>query len=948
MKLETRFKAIRQMVEGFKEKNQFEHNYDATFEENNNIVPINYWHRRIISELDFCLQLQKYAEIDCSEYISEAMDILEECYAFESVLTDFSCEKAEKCLLPLQEVAKSYTLLMVGHAHLDMNWMWSWDETVATVVATFRTMLRLMNEYPQFCYSQSQASTYKLIEEYAPEMMDEIKARIREGRWEVTASNWVETDKNMPCLESLMNHIVYTKKYLKDHWDIDPASLDIDFSPDTFGHSAFLPEVDNLGGVKYYYHCRGFEDSDKILYRWKAPSGKELLMYKEPYWYNSSITPQPAIGLPKVAKMCGGLKTGMAVYGVGDHGGGPTRRDLERGLEMQEWPVFPELKFGTLHDYFAAAESVRDNIPVVEHELNCIFTGCYTTQSRIKKGNRRSELALNQAEGLSALASRELSLPYAESIFETAWQKTLFTHFHDILTGSCVQDTREHAMGLYQDVLSAANTRSALALEKLAESIDTSNIDYETYGYSRSEGAGVGFGLANGNIPTTEGGTGLNRILHIVNTTSSERYENARVTVWDWPGDMGLLDVTDVDGNSLPFEFVTGKDYYWAHNFFKLDVTVRVPSFGYTTIILKEKEPDEVTSTYLNTYIGDRHHDPIGDIVLENKYICARLDNRSGQLYSLIDKETGKERIRQGETCGLRYIQTQRDGRSAWMIGRYLTIKEMDSLVWINQYGNKLSTCVTTEHLIENSKVTTSISLGREDRYLKFDIHIDWHEHSVDTKHQPILSYYLPLKDTAGRMLCDVPGGVQWRPDQEMDVPCQRYGAPEFGDGRVLALASDCKYGFRLSRGDLFVTLINTANNPDSYPERGVQDVCLYLAPADSDAVGLAKITDTCLNPLQYVTNTAHKGALPTEDCLLKTEGESVIFSGVAQRDGSLSIRMYEAKGVDCPVSVTLHSDAKGAMVTDLFGNKLDIPVITDGCNIKLTLPAYSQAELRI
>ena len=129
-----------------------------------------------------------------------------------------------------------------------MNWMWSWHETVASTVATFQTMLKLMEEYPDFCFSQSQASVYQIIEEYAPELKESIQKRIQEGRWEVTASAWVETDKNMPSAESLLNHIRYTKKYLQESWGIDPQALNIDFSPDTFGHSANLPELDALGG----------------------------------------------------------------------------------------------------------------------------------------------------------------------------------------------------------------------------------------------------------------------------------------------------------------------------------------------------------------------------------------------------------------------------------------------------------------------------------------------------------------------------------------------------------------------------------------------------------------------------------------------------------------------------------------------------------------------------
>ena len=946
--LEKRFQLLQRQVEGFREKTQYEEGMVETIEKVHRILTVQGWRKRIMAELDFCLQMKAHAGTDVEKPVDKALSILENALSVEGVLTDAACEKAEQCLLPLQTEAHTYTMLMAGHAHLDMNWQWGFDETVATVIATFRTMLKLLEEYPDFHFSQSQASAYKIIEDYAPEMKADIQRRIKEGRWEVTASAWVETDKNLPCLESLMNHIVYTKQYLKEHWEIEPETLDIDFSPDTFGHSAFLPELDTLGGIKYYYHCRGLGELENVLYRWKAPSGNELLMYREPYWYNGGISPEKIVGLPHIASLCGGLRTGLLVYGVGDHGGGPTRRDLNHALEMMEWPIFPRLRFARIHDYFEAAESVRDNIPLVEHELNCVFTGCYTTQSRIKKGNRRAEKTLLNAEKLSALTSDSMGEVYPYRSFEKAWQNTLFTHFHDILTGSCVQDAREHAMGLYQEALSVANSRAARALEVLGQAIDTSQIVIEDDKDSRSEGAGVGFGVTQGNIPTHENGMGMTRILHIVNTTGVDRHENATLTVWDWPGDLKLLEVTDVEGHVLPFECTTGWKNYWSHRYFDVMVTVKVPANGYTTVVLKEKEPTQVTGNYMFNDMTWYKHEPKEDFVLENEYICVKFDGRSGEMISLVDKVCDCERIRSQETGGLRYIRTQRDNMGSWIIGRYLELKKLSDVTEINPMNGRLYSGFTAVYAIENSQVTMTVTLGHKDKFVKVQLHVDWKEDTKERTQQPLLSYYVPLKDTAGRLLCDVPGGVVWRPDQELDVPCQRYGAAEFEDGRVLALASDCKYGFRLSRGDLFVTLINTADCPDKYPERGIQDITLFIMPSVADAKVLAEETDICVNPLQYMTNTSHGGTLPTTGSMLRTEGETVVFTGVAQREDYLTIRMYEAQGESCPVTVVLQRDIAEAKVTDLFGNELNIFTTVKGCAVSFVLAAYSQVELRV
>jgi len=225
---------------------------------------------------------------------------------------------------------------------------------------------------------------------------------------------------------------------------------------------------------------------------------------------------------------------------------------------------------------------------------------------------------------------------------------------------------------------------------------------------------------------------------------------------------------------------------------------------------------------------------------------------------------------------------------------------------------------------------------------------VDWKEEAANAEDQPLLIYALPLADTTERMLCDVPGGVQWRKAQDDDVPCQRYCAAELSDGRVLALAADCKYGFRYYRGDLSVTLINTGYNPDPYPERGVQDISLYVMAAPADGAWLARQTDICLNRLQYMTGSVHGGILPMTMSLLQTEGETAVFSGVSRWDGQLAIRVYETAGKACPVTVTLRTPAERAYAADLSGKQLEIPVTIDGSKVQLTLPPYHTVELRI
>ena len=160
-------------------------------------------------------------------------------------------------LAPIAKLAKTYTIHCVGHAHIDMNWQWSWPETVACVNDTFTTVLKLMERFPRFCFTQSQAAVYDIVRRYNPPMLEKIRRRIAEGRWEVAAVQWVEGDKNMASGESLARHLLYTRRFLREHLGLSPEDVPLDWEPDTSGHAATIPSIISRGGARWYYPCRG-------------------------------------------------------------------------------------------------------------------------------------------------------------------------------------------------------------------------------------------------------------------------------------------------------------------------------------------------------------------------------------------------------------------------------------------------------------------------------------------------------------------------------------------------------------------------------------------------------------------------------------------------------------------------------------------------------------------
>ena len=816
MTLAEKFTRLKTSVGGNREKMHFEDTFGMPKEEQAHITRPGRANARILAELEFALHLSEAENGKYDAALEEALDYLLEKQQTEGVLTDKACEEAEEILEPIAEEAKSYELILAAHAHIDMNWMWSFNETVSIVLATFRSILNIMDQYPEFCFSQSQASVYKIVEEYDPELMERIKARIAEGRWEVTASAWVETDKNMPSGESLLRHIQYTREYLSKVWGV--KDFDLDFSPDTFGHSANVPEIDQFGGVKYFYHCRGNARRD-VLYRYQAPSGKEVLTYREPNWYNGAITPQIGAGFMEIVKKSSGLKTGLVVYGVGDHGGGPTRRDVERALEMQTWKIYPKIRFGTFRDYFHEAEKIREKLPVVNEELNYFANGCYTTQSRIKRGNRRLEAAFYDAEAMSALAGQKVGFPYAKEKLTKAWEDVLFTHFHDILTGSCVQDSREHAMGLFQTSMATANTQITNAMRVIAEKIDTSSIPVDIDAYnSQSEGAGVGYGIENFvGVPSTERGSGRTRIFHLFNSLSHARREVAELTVWDWTGDLRRLAMRDADGNDIPFQLVDHElQQYWDHKYIRVLVDQEVPALGYTTVVLYEKGLDSYP-VYLQT--NEQVTRCYDDVVLENEQTIVTISAETGRIKFLVDKTTGQELIGEGKEAGLVYQETECKTSSAWNIGRAIKNVPVDRCVELSRAViGELRSSVTAHFTVENSTAEVTYVLEKDQPLVRVELKVDWKEIGKDII--PVLTWQTPLSYQTDAFRYDVPAGSTVRRGINNDVPGLRYGMALRMDGSSAILVSDSKYGYRGQKESLNLTLINSSVSPDPYPQR--------------------------------------------------------------------------------------------------------------------------------
>ena len=896
-----------------------------------------YWSERILTQLEYGLRLSLVYDNYSGGLIEEAVEFLYSRFEEDGTITKNTALQTENMIKSLSEKAKSLKVTCVAHAHLDMNWAWSFAETVAITLDTFRTMLNLMKEYPEFTFSQSQASVYKIVEDYDPDMLEEIKERVKEGRWEITASTWVETDKNMPNGESLAHHILYTKEYISNLFNICPDSLKIDFEPDTFGHSLNVPEILSNGGIKYYYHCRGYDKYN--MYKWMSPSGKSVIVYREPFWYIDKIKPNRMLYVPEFCAK-NSVDTMLEVYGVGDHGGGPTRADIERLIDMMKWPVFPSIKFGTFIEYFNMIEQISDKLPIETNELNFIFTGCYTSQSRIKMSNRISEAKMHEAEAFSALSTAFAGGKYQRRVFAEAWKKILFNHFHDILPGSCVIDSREYAMGQFQQVLAAANTETSKAFNNIAAKINTSllkqyidattQIETQDAWNAFSEGAGVGFGVSDFGVPKAERGKGKNRIFHFFNTTAIDRQEPVEIVVWDWPGNKNRIVIKDAKGNILKHQLLTEGDKnntfcgktYWGHSYIQLLVDVKMPAYGYSTLILSEKQ-GEIEQILV---FCDPRVEKEDVFILENNYVRICFDTKNASITSMIDKASGKEMVPQGKPAGIFRLIEEDDGRrmTSWRVGRYMNVHNINSLYNVKITGSNIDSqalrqWINYEIEFNDSKLKVMVYLDHNSTRLNYKVECDWQEKPVRGKFVPQLSFYMPVNYKCKCYKYDIPFGTIERNPMDMDVPANSWmaGMPEKYDNDILMLITDTKYGFRGFDDSLAVSLIRSSYDPDPYPELGIHNFnfaleILKILNGSQDKMNSANLSnhidcvckdcDSAIDiiddnlaankefikcahkynyPIHFISGTIHEGSLPLEESFISVKSGNIIVSSV-------------------------------------------------------------------
>ncbi len=840
-----------------------------------------------------------------------------------------------EALLPLMQTA---TWHLTGNSHIDAAWLWPWTETVDVVKRTFGTALQLMYEYPQYTYTQSAAAYNEWISDKYPDMNAEIAKRIKEGRWEIVGGMWVEPDLNMPDGESLVRQLLVGKRWYKQAYGVD---VRIGWNPDSFGYTWQLPQIYKKSGVDYFVTQKmTWNDTNQFpfkLFWWESPDGSKVLSYFPHDYANDNLNPtRLAADTAQARQRATGMTDVMDLYGIGDHGGGPTRAVLDQGFHWatpsQPQKVMPKMQFGISQSYFTDIEKQiapespewnyqsiargytpppavagKVNIPTWKSEMYFEYhRGVMTTQANHKRNMRQSEVQVLDAEKWASLAWLDGKNYPAQELTED-WKKVLFNQFHDLAAGSGIGVIYKDAQLDYDVVRYSTNQISSHALETVDERVNTAGagtpvVVFNPLGWERS-------GVVEVRVPGAKT-AGSASGAQVAATRPDEKTDFATVTLH----------------------------------------VMRVPAMGYKVVWVGGKGSAEKEES------GANAKETAGSITLENAILRVVVDKQTGCITSLFDKKSNFETLASG-ACGnqLQFFKDTPKDYDAWNIDpgtldvAPMAIEHADSVELIKSAE---PTIRVTSHF-QNSKFVQIFSLTAEGDEVNVENQFDWHEAHI------LLKAAFPLAASGPFATYEIPYGTIDRPTTrnnswekaQFEVPAMRWA--ELGDGKHgLAIINNTKYGYDAVGNLLRLTLLRSAKWPDPDADMGHQHFQYALYPHAGnwkDAMTVRHGYEYSY-PLTAETTTAHPGALPATHSFASVAPENVVLTAVKKAEDAkgLIFRAYEWAGKESTVEFHVPPGAISATVTNMMEAPEGSALAVAGDVVKAPIHPYEILTVRV
>lgn len=664
---------------------------------------------------------------------------------------------------------------LIGQSHIDMVWLWRLQETTRKCARTFSTALRLMEEFPEFSFTQSQALLYELTKESYPELYKEIKQKIVEGRWHPTGSMWVESDCNIPNGESLIRQILHGKRFFKKEFGLES---DVAWLPDTFGYSWALPQILKKTGIKYFFTTKlTWNDTTRFRYNtfwWRGIDGSKVLAHAPAVGLEGSVTPKDLNKSWEEFQEKEKNPHTLQTFGYGDGGGGPTIEHIETARVLKTIVGLPPSTLSTVSGFFKEVEERATELDTWNDELYLEkHRGTYTTHGWVKRENRQAEALLYMTELLSVLGmlfgKTGASRRYHQNKIEEAWKKLLLNQFHDIVTGTAIAEAYDDVRKDFAAIRSTCIKVQQRVLSGLVKKGKRNPREFH-------------FALFNP--------LGWKRSDYVVLEIKS-REKNFLVL--------------DHHGKTVEHQ-VLGRKKRVVQLLCHLD---NVPPFSFTNLVVSPTSAKPTPSEGWK----------LSSRVIETPFYHIRLDSK-GQFSSVYDKGLRRELIAKGARAN--QFQTFRDQPKqweAWDIDPDYASKELDLLrlkkLRVVEAG-PLRVMLRLEHQSENgTRISQDILLYHKSRRIDFVTDVRWRES------QTLLKVAFPLYVKTHTATYEIQFGALQRttkptePRQKAkyEVPAQQWvdlSESKFG----VSLLNDCKYGYDASGNTLRLTLLRSPHYP--------------------------------------------------------------------------------------------------------------------------------------
>lgn len=806
--------------------------------------------------------------------------------------------------------ASAHGLSAIGHAHIDSAWLWPLERTQYKCLHTFSTAIRYMDQYPEYKFICSQAAQYEWVKKMAPKLYERIKEKIKAGQWEVTGSMWVEADCNLSSGESLVRQVLLGKNYFMDEFGVETKDL---WLPDVFGYAAALPQILKKAGIDYFMTQKiswnQINEFPHHTFLWQGIDGTGIFTHFPPAdTYNAAMTPKELAFNVRNFRDNDRATRSLYVFGYGDGGGGPTVAMIENARRLKDVEGMPRVTIEKAGDFFAKAVEDAVDLPVWVGELYLeLHRGTYTSQARNKKGNRKSEFLLRDAEFLSVVSPAGLKA-YPSERLDRAWKTTLLNQFHDIIPGSSINE-------VYRD----------------------SDDDYAEI--ARVTGEIIAGGLAD--LGGTVNTVGLKRPIMVVSNLSSFTSEAVEAPLRDNERPVAAV---GPQGDVLPVQIVENEGRKSA-----LFIAKNLPLHGYAvwdlggTAVAPELAEEAVTVS--------RTH-------LENDLLRAEFDLKTGLLTRLIDKLSERDVLPETGD-GANQFQLFEDKPlfwDAWDIDAFYqekgrTIAELDNME-VAEKG-PVRGAIRIVRSFGKSRIVQTVRLTLDSARLDFVTEIDWHE-----THK-MLKVAFPVAINSPRATFEIQYGHTERPTHyntswdlaRFEVCAQKWADLSEGDYGV-ALLNDCKYGYDVVANVLRLTLLRAPTAPDPEADMGLHTFTYALLPHGAD-FREGEVIDNAyaLNspPIAKAITGNRAGSLPLERSFFEVDNAAVFIEAIkrAEKEEAVIVRLYEAHNTRGLVTLTTTLPVKKAYLTDLLEKNIEELTVSSG-GIMLSIKPFEILTVKL